>query len=381
MNDSLLGEDPPTNQLASRASSAPKDGGALKPALSRVELTSKITNLQKVRATRLAINKFSFCKKEADELEQQSSKPLERSLAESQSVTSPKTPVTPNHVSFGVTFAVPSVKVTPTSDQADISDQIHEQLSSFREVEALDKVKKFKYGYDKPSFCKEILRKLFTDIKQPQCFAAIMKLFQKYGRSSVRISHRALEMFDRVAQLSLPFDLRKLFPFEYLFTELDPQNAEKATFRMIKPRLIEVLDRDNIYIVAKMCSFALGTGRDIEEKIYCYYVRKLAANYLKCRTREQLNATIAALLLYQERITDPIKFFYKLFKTIDKNSASESTPDLLRELTKQLSQSTKKWAPSASRKEYYDKLKELRLFSDHPDDPELERLLKILDTI
>jgi hypothetical protein len=119
MKDSLLGEnDQPV--AVSRSSSAPKPATSKnRTLLSRVDFTAKLSSIHKTRINKLPINKFSFSKKEADSNDQQSSKPVERSLAESQSVN---TPLTPNHV----TFSVQANAMVPSSDKPKLRDQIYE---------------------------------------------------------------------------------------------------------------------------------------------------------------------------------------------------------------------------------------------------------------
>ena len=84
MKSSLLGEtDKHVSELSMfRASSAPKEPTARPTVLlSRVDLSTKLDHIRKIRANKLVINKYSFAKKEVDSGDQQSVKPMERFLA------------------------------------------------------------------------------------------------------------------------------------------------------------------------------------------------------------------------------------------------------------------------------------------------------------
>ena len=88
----------------------------------------------------------------------------------------------------------------------------------------------------------------------------------------------------------MSFDVRKIFAPEILYITTPDNNVDelnKLIFRYLKPKIINTVEQENVFTIAKILFLALNFNKSFEWRVQYYYLEKLLREVVEKETDEE----------------------------------------------------------------------------------------------
>jgi hypothetical protein len=89
----------------------------------------------------------------------------------------------------------------------------------------------------------------------------------------------------------LNFDLRLIFTPDVLYLSgsptIDIESHNKLIFDRLKPRIKELVNDTNLFVISKLMSLSFNFNKSFEFRVQYYYLEGLMRNYLDTKYRNE----------------------------------------------------------------------------------------------